>query len=62
MLASVECAKRSSIINYKAIVNIPKGLSFNFSSVNLSLEDWSLLLSVFISSFKVATYNRLSYS
>ena len=39
MLVFVERAKRSSIINYGAIINVPRGLSFNFSSVDLSLED-----------------------
>ena len=62
MLASIECAKRSSIINYKAIIDMFRGLSFNFSSIDLFLEDWSLLLSVPISSPKVAIYSRLNYS
>ena len=61
MLASIKHAKHSSIINYRAIVNVLKGLSFNFSSVDLFLEDWSLLLSVPISSPKVAIYSRLNY-
>ena len=62
MLASVERAKRSSTIDYGAIVNVPRGLSFNFSSVDLSLEDWSLLLSVPIGSPEVAIYSGLNYS
>ena len=62
MLAFIERAKRSSIIDYRAIVNMPKGLSFNFSSIDLSLKDWSLLLCIFISSPKVAIYSRLNYS
>ena len=61
MLASIEYTKRSNIINYKAIINVPRGLSFDFSSVDLSLEDWSLLLSVFIGSLKAAIYSRLNY-
>ena len=39
MLASIERIKCSSIINYGAIINVPRGLSFNFSSIDLSLED-----------------------
>ena len=62
MLAFVECAKRSSAINYGAIINMPKGLSFNFSSIDLSLEDWSLLLSVPVGSPKAAIYSRSNYS
>ena len=61
MLASIKYAERSSTINYRAIINMPKGLSFNFFSIDLSLEDWSLLLSVLISSPKVAVYSRLNY-
>ena len=61
ILASVEYAKRSNVINYRAIINVPKGLSFNFSSIDLSLEDWSLLLSIPVSSPKVAMYSRLNY-
>ena len=62
MLASIERAKHSSAINYRAIINVPRSLSFNFSGINLSLEDWSLLLFVLISSPKAAIYSRLSYS
>ena len=62
MLALIKCAKCFNAINHKAIINVPRGLSFNFSSINLSLEDWSLLLSVSISSPKAAMYNRLNYS
>ena len=61
MLASIEHTKRSNIINYGAIIDVPRGLSFNFSNVDLSLEDWSLLLSVLVSSPKVAIYSRSNY-
>ena len=62
MLASAEYTEHSSAIDYRAIVDMPGGLSFNFSSVNLSLEDWSSLLSVPVGSPKVAVYSGLSYS
>ena len=61
MLASIEHTKYFSVINYRAIINVPRSLSFNFFSVDLSLEDWSLLLSVPISTLKVAIYSRLNY-
>ena len=61
MLASVERIERSSAIDYGAIIDVPRGLSFNFSGIDLSLEDWSLLLFVLVSSPKVAVYSRLSY-
>ena len=62
ILASVERAEHSSMINYGAIVNVSRGLSFNFSSIDLSLEGWSLLLSVPVGSPKVAMYSKLNYS
>ena len=61
MLALVERTKHSSTINYGAIIDVPKGLSFNFSSVDLSSKDWSLLLSIFIGSLKAAIYSGLNY-
>ena len=61
ILAFIECAERSSAINYRAIINVPRGLFFNFSSIDLSLEDQSLLLSVSISSPKATIYSRLNY-
>ena len=39
MLASVKCAKRSSVIDYGAIIDVLGGLSFNFSGVDLSSKD-----------------------
>ena len=62
MLASIEHTKCSSVINYGAIIDVPRGLFFNFSSVDLSLEDWFLLLSIPVGSLKVAMYSRLNYS
>ena len=62
MLAPIERAKRSSAINYGATIDMPRGLSPDLSSIDLSLEDWSLLLSVSISSPKAAVYSRLNYS
>ena len=61
ILAFVERTKRSSMIDYGAIIDMPRGLSFNFSGINLSLEDWSSLLSVPIGSPKAAIYSRSNY-
>ena len=62
ILASIKHTKRSSIINYGAIINVFRGLSFNFSSIDLSLEGWSLLLSILVGNPKVAIYSKLNYS
>ena len=48
--------------NLRAIVNVLKGLSFNFSSIDLFFKDWSLLLSILVGSPKIAVYSRLNYS
>ena len=52
----------NSTIDKGAIINIPNSLSFNFSKVNFSSNKWCSLLSIPISSLKVAIYSRLGYS
>ena len=61
MLHSIDKAEYNSTIDKGAIINMPNSLSFNFSRVNFSFNKWCSLLSVPISSSKVAMYSRLNY-
>ena len=61
MLASAERAERSSAIDRGAIVDVPGGLSFDFSGVDLSSGDWSSLLSVPVGSPEAAVHSGSNY-
>ena len=62
MLYSIDKVECNSAIDKGAIINILNSLSFNFSGVDFSFNKWCFLLSIPISSSKVAIYSRLNCS
>ena len=62
MLQSTNKVECNSTIDKGAIINMLNSLSFNFSRVDFSSNKWYSLLSVPISSSKVAMYSRSNYS